>query len=100
MGFYAATDGNLQNELANLIYKCYSQRERVMRNIQKVSLVEGATGNKSYSKLSQLMNKLKGLLSYSQSWLQIIEQNNYDELAEETLIKTYKKLRKMHDVFS
>lgn len=45
------------------------------------------------------MNKLKSLISYSQSWLQIIEQNNYDEKAEETLVSTLKKLRKMSRVF-
>jgi len=45
------------------------------------------------------MNKLKGLISYSQSWLQIIEQNNYDEKAEETLVMTLKKLRKLFKVF-
>jgi hypothetical protein len=46
------------------------------------------------------MNKLKGLISYSQSWLQIIEQNNYDEKAEETLNHTCSKLNHLKKIFS
>lgn len=98
IAFYFTTDPKLLNSIANLLYSCYSQREKLLRNIKKVSLVEPKSG--SYSKLSSLINKLKGLISYSQSWLQIIEQNNYDEKAEETLRKTSKKLQKLHDIFS
>ena len=97
--FYFSSDPQLQNSLADLLFKLYNQRDKLIKNIQKVSLVEESSV-KDYSKLSSLVNKLKSLLGSSQNWLQIIEQNNYDEKAEETLMLTQKKLIKMIKVFT
>jgi hypothetical protein len=47
----------------------------------------------------QNLGKLKALNSYSQSWLQIIEQNNYNKKAEENLDVTLVKLRQLKDLF-
>ena len=97
--FYFSSDPQLQNSLADLLFKLYNQRDKLIKNIQKVSLVEESSVQ-SYSKLPSLVNKLKSLLGSSQNWLQIIEQNNYDEKAEETLMLTQKKLIKMMRVFT
>ena len=50
--------------------------------------------------MSKAVSRLKALHSYSQSWLQIIEQNNYNEKSEENLDVTLEKLEELEDIFS
>ncbi|CAD8074919.1 unnamed protein product [Paramecium sonneborni] len=89
LAFYFAQDPDLQNSVVNLIYKRFTQRKKLLLNLKKVSLVQA--DNNSYKALSTLVNDIKNQISYSQSWLQIIESNLYDEKAEEALHQTVQK---------
>lgn len=71
----------------------------LLKNIDMINLVEEGSSDNSYQKMSELIGKLKALNSYSQSWLQIIEQNNYNKKAEENLDVTLVKLRQLKDLF-
>ncbi|EGR31182.1 MIR domain protein [Ichthyophthirius multifiliis] len=99
IGFYFAIDSDLQNSLMNLIYRCYNQKSKFLKNLNKINLVKSGQSDSAYQKMSKLISKLKALISYSQSWLQIIEQNNYNEKAEENLDITLQKLSKLHEIF-
>jgi hypothetical protein len=50
--------------------------------------------------MNKYISRLKELNSYSQSWLQIIESNNYNEKAEENLNSTLNKLEKLYVLMS
>ncbi|CAD8158586.1 unnamed protein product [Paramecium pentaurelia] len=89
LAFYFAQDPDLQNSVVNLLYKRFTQRKKLLLNLKKVSLVQA--DNNSYKLLSTLVNDIKNQISYSQSWLQIIESNVYDEKAEEALHQTVQK---------
>ncbi|EAR95948.2 MIR domain protein (macronuclear) [Tetrahymena thermophila SB210] len=100
IGFYFSEDPDLQNKFANLIYRCFTQKKKLIENIFKINLVNSGSSDRSYQQMSKLISRLKALISYSQSWLQIIEQDTYNEKAEENLEITLNKLTKLYEQFN
>ena len=65
LGFYFSGDPDLQNSLMNLIFRCYNQKSKFIKNLNKINLVKSGQSDSSYQKMSKLISRLKALISYS-----------------------------------
>lgn len=48
VGFYFSEDPDLQNKLANLIFRSQTQKLKLIENLNKISLVDSGNSDSSY----------------------------------------------------
>ncbi|KAL4447069.1 hypothetical protein ABPG74_013921 [Tetrahymena malaccensis] len=98
VSFYFAQSGELENKIIELLQRCISQKNEVFNNLLKLELIFSKQHQELYNILNEIFIELKNIVSDSQTWLNLENDDDYNYVkTEDLIVRTVKIFKNQQD---